>query len=91
MKSIVFSDIEITSFREFARNTTLRKRALQKKSPLLVQDKRANEFFFLVPQAMYAGLWEMYEDWKDSALLDSVVNEEETGKNWKDLKSDLVL
>lgn len=90
---MISSVAAITSFREFTRNTAWRKKAILEKKPIIVQDKKEKEVFCLVPQEMYEGLWELYEDWKDSQTLNAEIdsqNKEETGKDWKTLKSEIL-
>ncbi len=81
----------ITSFRKFSRDTEIRKKALKTRQPIIVEDKKSKDFFFLVPPEMYKGLREIYEDWKDSELLKKEISEDsEDSKNWKDFKNELL-
>lgn len=82
----------VTSFRDFSRNTSIRKKALKKKQPIVVEDRREKEFFFLVPPEMYQGLREMYEDWRDSHQIREAQAEnlEKSGKPWNTLRSELL-
>ncbi len=82
----------VTSFREFSKNSSIRQEALKLQQPILIEDERKKDFFFLVPQKMYKKLAEKYQEWCDAEEIKETMKtaKPEDFTDWSALKKELI-
>lgn len=78
----------IVSLREFARNPAIRRKALQKQQPIIIEQSREESFFVLLPPALYDALFELYRDLRDTNDLGRAMEQKTTWHEWKTVKKE---
>ena len=79
----------IVSLRDLARNPAIRRKALEQKQLVIVEQGREQSFFVLLPPSLYNKLYELYRDLRDSHDLASAMQEETRWHDWEDVKKEL--
>lgn len=82
------------SIREFARDTSIRKKAMKSNVPIMLLNKRSKngeeEIFFLLPPKLYDKWYEWYEDMRDAEDLRQAMKEGGKEISLEDLKKELL-
>jgi len=76
----------IVSLRSFTRDVAVRKKALNQKKAVIVENRKDNDFFVLLPPSLYDKLYEVYEEMKDSEILEKSMKKKTIWHNWDDVK-----
>ena len=77
----------ITSIRELARNPEVRQKALKESQPIVVENKREENFFVLLPPKLYNKLFDLYRDMRDrDDLLEEIASNDHEWEDWSKLE-----